>query len=99
MEQVIFKNLNITYREEAFGGILFYNSRFFMLNCSQLKFIKAFKGYKYYSQLSNEEKIIVNQFLEWQIFLKMDEEKAIKIIERKRNPNGLFLPGITDIIK
>ena len=73
MNKIIIKNLRIQYREESFGGILQYNSKLFLLDKEQFTFIKNFKKYKYYSSLGKNEKQIVDEFLKYGIFIKIDE--------------------------
>ncbi|MCP4761964.1 MAG: hypothetical protein GY870_09285 [archaeon] len=71
MENVIFKNTRVVYREELFGGIAQYNSQLFYLNKLQFKLLSEFQGYKKYSALSIDELGIINEFLKHDIFLKI----------------------------
>lgn len=73
MEDVIFKNTRVSFREELFGGIAQYNSQLFYLNKPQFKLLSEFKGYKKYSMLPIEEREIINEFLKHDIFLKIRE--------------------------
>jgi len=81
MEFIVFKNRQVIYRQESFGGILYYRSKLFLLNEEQFQFLKIFDKYKYYNKLKKNEKKIVNEFLKWQIFLKINSNKGEEIIK------------------
>lgn len=74
MEDIVFKNEKVIYREELFGGIAQYNSQLFYLNKQQFKVLSMFKGYKNYSMLSVVEQGIIDEFLKYDIFLRIRKE-------------------------
>jgi hypothetical protein len=87
MDYIVFKNNRALYRQEKFGGIVYYKSRLFLLNQPQYNFINSFDTYKHFNQLNDEEKEYVNDFLKWEIFLKLKYSNAMRIIDKKRNKN------------
>jgi hypothetical protein len=78
---IIFKNSKALYRQEKFGGIVYYKSRLFLLNHFEFNFLNLFKEFKQINQLDAEELRIFEKLLKWEIFLKIDSKEASKIME------------------
>lgn len=73
---VIFKNLNLKYRKESFGGIVKLNLKIFILNKKQYQLLDKIKKVVDYTLLNKFERKIADGFLEKNILLKVDLNRA-----------------------
>ena len=73
---VIFRNANLRYRSEGFGGILRLNFSMFLINKKQFDLISNLDKVKVYSDLGDIEKMIVDRLIENKILLKVNLERA-----------------------
>jgi len=80
MDYVIFKNQDVTHREERFGGLVKNRFMIYILSKGQYNFLKNLKKFKYYNALKIGEKKIADILLEKRIILKLDSKTAERII-------------------
>lgn len=73
---VIFKNPNLRYRKEEFGGIVKLKLRTMIINKSQYELIDKIKKVLVYSRLNNKEKKMADKLIENYVLLKVDLKKA-----------------------
>lgn len=73
---VIFRNPDLRYRSEEFGGILRLNLMIFLINTKQFDLISNLKKIRLYSDLTDIEKKIVDKLLEKKILFKVTLERA-----------------------
>ena len=96
MKYIVFKNNRALYRQEKFGGIVYYKSRVFLLNHFEFEFIESFNNYKQIDQLNPDEIKLVEKLLKWQIFMKIDSVRANEIKEKRQTssvPNRVARPA------
>lgn len=73
---VIFKNPDLRYRKEEFGGIVKLKLKTMLINKSQYELIDRIKKVLIYSKLNNKEKKMADKLIENYILLKVDLNKA-----------------------
>jgi len=76
MDFVIFKNPNLRYRKEEFGGIAKLQFKTFIINKKQYDLINNLKKILVYGNLSDSDRKIVNKLIENNILLKVDIFRA-----------------------
>lgn len=76
MDFVIFKNPNLRYRKEEFGGIVKLKLKTLIINRKQYDIINKIKKTLVYNLLSNSDKNIVDKLVENHILLKVDINRA-----------------------
>lgn len=79
MDFIIFKNPNLRYRSEEFGGVAKILLKLFMLSKEQYKFIETLKSTRVYSDLNAIEQKIADSLIEQGLLMKVDLEKAKKL--------------------
>jgi hypothetical protein len=84
MDFIIFKNKYIKYRKEDFGGLVSVNNFLYLLDKTEYRLIKKIEQIKYIkeSELDADELEIAKKLVHNKIFLKIDLEKAEKILNR-----------------
>ena len=73
---VIFKNPDLRYRKEEFGGIVKLKLKTMLINKSQYELIDRIKKVLIYSKLNNKEKMMADKLIENYILLKVDLKRA-----------------------
>lgn len=73
---IIFKNPNLRYRKEDFGGIAKLRLKTLIINRQQYKLIKKIKKVLIYNELDDSDKKITDKLIENNIFLKVDLDRA-----------------------
>ena len=73
---VIFKNPNLRYRKEEFGGIVKLKLKTLIINKQQYNLIDRIKKVLIYRDLEDVDKKIVNKLIENNILLKVDLKRA-----------------------
>ncbi len=73
---VIFKNPDLRYRKEEFGGIVKLKLKTMLINKSQYELINNLKKISVYGSFNNHDKKIVDKLIENHIFLKVDLNRA-----------------------
>jgi hypothetical protein len=73
---IIFRNPNIKYREESFGGIIKHRRKFLLINRDYYKILSGFKKTVLYSSFNEDEKKIIDFFTQKEILLKIDLKRA-----------------------
>lgn len=76
MDYLLFKNPNLRYRREDFGGIAKLDSKTIILSKKQYLLIESIKKMRSYGSLNSVEKNIVDKFLEENILLKIEMTRA-----------------------
>lgn len=86
MDFFIFKNKFVKYRKESFGGIVSFNSNTYILNKKEYNLLDKINQKRYIlkSSLNKSEIEICNKLIYNQIFLKLNFDKAKKILESNR---------------
>jgi hypothetical protein len=79
MDFIIFKNPNLRYRSEEFGGVAKILLKLFMLSKEQYKLIETLKSTRVYSDLNAIEQKIADSLIEQGLLMKVDLEKAKKL--------------------
>ena len=75
MDYIIFRNPLINFRGEKFGGIVKSKGSFYSLGKKEFALLKRIK-HQDYSSLSQEERQIMDKFISFNIFLKIEKVKA-----------------------
>ncbi|MFH1823133.1 MAG: hypothetical protein ABH817_00225 [archaeon] len=73
---VIFKNPNLRYRKEDFGGIVKLTLKTLIINKQQYELIEKIKKIMIYSDLDDFEIKIADKLIENGVFLKIDLNRA-----------------------
>jgi|APSaa5957512622_1039677.scaffolds.fasta_scaffold85541_2 hypothetical protein len=73
---VIFKNPNLRYRKEDFGGIIKLKLKTLIINQKQYNFINGIKKILIYNELTDLDKKIANKLIENNILLKVSLTRA-----------------------
>jgi len=73
---VVFKNPELRYRKEEFGGIVKVKLKTMLINKSQYELIDKIKKVVIYSKLKDKEKKAVGKLIENNILFKVDLNKA-----------------------
>lgn len=73
---VIFKNPNLRYRNEEFGGIARLNLKTFILNKIQYNLIERIQRIILYGNLTSTEKKVADRLIDEKILLKINLERA-----------------------
>ena len=69
---IIFKNPNLRFRQEDFGGVAKLKLKTLILNRQQYKLITGIKKFLVYNKLGDSERKIADKLIERDIFLKID---------------------------
>jgi hypothetical protein len=73
---VIFKNPDLRYRKEEFGGIVKLKLKTMLINKSQYELIDRIKKVLIYSKLNDKEKKMADKLIENNILLKVELNRA-----------------------
>ncbi len=73
---IIFKNPNLRFRQEDFGGVAKLKLKTLILNRQQYKLITGIKKFLVYNKLGDSERKIADKLIERDIFLKIDLTRA-----------------------
>ncbi len=76
MDFVIFKNPNLRYRKEDFGGIVKLQLKTLIINKKQYNLINKIEKILVYNSLSNSDKKIADKLIENHVLLKVDINRA-----------------------
>jgi len=86
MESLIFKNKQVKYRKEDFGGLVLIDNLLYILSEDEYNLISKIdkKRYAKESSLSKKELGTLKKLSHNQILLKIDSKKAEQILKTKR---------------
>ena len=84
MPFLVFRNPEARYREEAFGGVVLYNSHLHLLSHDQLGLLDGLSAHRHYDDFTAVERDIVDEFLRKDIVLKIDAERALGLMNRRQ---------------
>ena len=89
MDNIIFINKYVKFRGEYFGGLILFNSRFYILNKEDYDILTKIRRDKYlsFSSFNKSEKESIKRLLECGILLKIGVEKARKILKKNKRDN------------
>jgi hypothetical protein len=84
MDFIIFKNKYIKYRKEDFGGLILVNNFLYILDKEEYDLINKINLARYMkeSELNTNELRVIKRLLHNKILLRIDLEKAEKILNR-----------------
>ncbi|MBS3108811.1 hypothetical protein J4409_02970 [Candidatus Woesearchaeota archaeon] len=81
MEYIIFRNPKIIFRKEKFGGILRLDSSLLVIGKKEYDILNKQNKYSKYSLFNKKDIKIVDKFLKYNIFLKIEKTRAEELIQ------------------